>query len=86
MKNPFKRNIRIISREIDGEEWFKFNKDYEKVRYFYGNLITMLLILVLVVIATIMFLKIFPYINLLKTNPCRLCENLGMICSANPFG
>ena len=84
MKNPFKKKIAIISRLIDGEEWFKFNKDFEKVRYFYGNLITMLLIVVLVVLATVMFLKVFPYINLLRTNPCRLCENLGYICT-NPF-
>ncbi len=85
MKNLFNRKIPIVSREIDGEEWFKFNKDFEKLRYFYGNLISILLIVVLIVIAIVMFLKVFPYINLLRNNPCRLCENLGYICT-NPFG
>ena len=84
MKNPFKQNIAVVTTEINGERWFRFNNEFERIKYFYGNLITVLLILVLVVIATVMFLKVFPHIDMLKTNPCLLCENLGYVCT-NPF-
>ena len=80
MANPFKKNVKVVFKKIDGKLWFKFNNDFEIIKHFYGNIISVLLIVVLVAIAVVMFWKVLPYINLLRINPCQLCEDLGFAC------
>jgi len=74
------RKIKIQTKVIDGEEYFKFDSKYEEFRYFYGNLLTLILIIVLVVLGIVLLTVVFKHIELLKTNPCELCQNLGNYC------
>jgi len=67
-------------KEIEGEKWFKFNSKYDRVRYFYGNILTLALIIVLIVLGVLIFYYVGHNLNLLKSNPCSLCEKAGYIC------
>ena len=70
-------------KEIDGEKWFKFNKKYDEVRYFHGNILTIILIAVLIILGILLFYYVGLNINVLKSNPCNLCENMGYFCFKN---
>lgn len=73
--------IKVKTKEIDGEKWIKFDSKFDKVRYYYGNLITVIFIIVLILLGITLFFIIFKYVALIKANPCKLCEDLGFICS-----
>lgn len=72
--------FKIEKKEIEGETWIKFNSSYDKFRYYWGNFLTGILIPILLVLGAVLFYYIFRYVNLIKTNPCSLCENLGYSC------
>lgn len=72
--------MKIESRTIDNEIWFKFNNEFERIRYFYSNLLTFLFICLLVILGIGLGYIVFNNINLLKTSPCSLCEDLGYFC------
>jgi len=74
------RKIKIQTKVIEGEEYFKFDNKYEEFRYFYGNLLTLILIIVLIVLGVVLLTVVFKHIDLLKTNPCKLCMDLGYDC------
>jgi hypothetical protein len=67
-------------KEINGKKWFKFNSNYDKIRYFYGNLLTLVLIIVMIVLGAVIFYYVGTNLNLLKSNPCNLCEQIGYSC------
>jgi len=71
--------IKIEERVIDGERWFKFNSEFDRVRYYYGNIITVIAIIVLIILGGILFWYVFSNISLLKSSPCKLCEDMGYL-------
>ena len=73
-------------KEIDGKKWFKFNKKFNEKKYQYGNLLTLIFILVLIALGGILYPIIMNHLDLLQTNPCKLCQDFGYICYVNPFG
>lgn len=72
--------FKIQTREIEGETWFKFDRNFDKVRYYHGNILTIILIVVLVVLSLGFFYVVLNYVGLITTNPCQLCEKLGYTC------
>jgi hypothetical protein len=78
--------IKPIWKEIDGERWFKFNSNYDKLRYFYGNILTLILVIVLIVLGILIFYYVGHNLALLKSNPCSLCEKAGYICNKFNLG
>ena len=71
---------KLITQKINGEIWFKFNSEFEKLKWRYTNLIMIGCFLLLLILIILFFIYIMPHINLLKTNPCNLCENNGWSC------
>lgn len=75
--------IKVKSKEIDGETWFKFDNKYDKARYFYSNILTVVLIILMIALGIGMFYFFYSnweYIKLLKINPCSLCRDIGFEC------
>ena len=72
--------IKPIWKEIDGERYFKFNSEYDRVRYFYGNILTIISIIILIILGIVIFYYVGNNLTLLKSNPCSLCEKAGYIC------
>ena len=70
----------IQTRRINGELWFKFNRKFEEFKYRFGNFLTILLIVLLVIMGLGLGYIIMTYIDLLKTNPCHLCMEQGYQC------
>jgi len=60
--------FKVEKKEIEGETWYKFNKEYERIRYYRGNLIMAIL-----GILTILFMIFLTYYVL--TNVNELTEN-----------
>lgn len=73
--------FKVETKEIEGKTWIKFNSKYDQFRYYYGNLVAVVAIIVLIVLGILLLSFIFKNIDLLKTNPCSLCESLGYTCS-----
>ena len=71
---------KIEFKEIDGENWFKFDSEYERIRWKYGNWIMVATLILCFALMIMFFIYILPNINLLKTSPCVLCENGGWNC------
>jgi hypothetical protein len=71
---------KIEFKEIDGETWFKFNSEYEKLKWKYGNIIMIITLILCFGLMIMFFIYILPNINLLKTSPCVLCESGGWNC------
>lgn len=67
-------------KEINGEKYFKFNKDYDRIRYFYGNLLTLIFIILVVVLGILTFWYVSNNLELLKSTPCELCKQAGYFC------
>ena len=61
--------IKVESKEIDGETWFKFNDKFDQTKYFYGNILTVLLIIVLVTLGSTLFYYMYSNVQELKGNP-----------------
>jgi len=66
--------MKVETKEIDGETWVKFNSEFDKFRYYQGNFISIILIVVLIVMGLSLGYLILNYIDLIQSNPCRLCE------------
>ena len=73
-------------KEENGERWFKFDKKLNEKKFMYGNILTVIFILVLVVLGIKTYSLIAGRLDLLTTDPCGLCESLGYICYTSPFG
>ena len=66
--------FKFEEKKIQGETWLKFNSDYERWRYKYGNLVMAFFVLLLAVIFGAFLIYIFTYGDAIKQNPCKLCE------------
>lgn len=67
-------------KEIDGEKYFKFNKDYDRIRYYYGNLLTFIFIVLVIILGVLTFWYVLNNLELLRSTPCKLCEQAGHFC------
>ena len=63
------RPIKVKEKNIDGETWIKFNSEFDRKRYFYGNLLTVVLIIVMLILGGLLFTYMFFNVNELKANP-----------------
>lgn len=63
------RKIKVETKEINGETWFKFNSKFDKIRYYKSNLITGILIIVLIALGLTIVLTVWRNIEELKANP-----------------
>ena len=73
-------------KEENGEKWFKFNKKLNEWKFVYGNILTVIFILVLITLGVKLYSLVMGHIDLLRTDPCLLCEGLGFNCFTSPFG
>lgn len=82
------RKYNIETRQIDGELWYKFNDNYDKWRYKFGNYVAFFLIFVLIALGSTLFLFTNNHLKELKANPFIYgAENLKdqgeLFCSCN---
>lgn len=74
------KGIKVETKEINGETWLKFDSEFDKWRYYWSNTLTLILIIVLIVLGISLGYIIMNHIELLKSNPCGLCRELGFTC------
>ena len=56
-------------KEIDGEKWFKFDNEFERIRYYHGNVIVICLAICMLISMVILFSYIFNHVEEIKKNP-----------------
>lgn len=66
--------MKIQEQYIDGERWVKFNSEWDRRRYYWGIIINIILIIFVVGISIYFMFWMTNYGELLRTNPCKLCE------------
>jgi hypothetical protein len=56
-------------KEIDGEKWFKFNSSFDKLKYFYGHIISFFMIIFLLIACVYFYFEIYKQKEAFYTNP-----------------
>lgn len=69
--------------EHNGQKYIKFDSEFDRIRYYYGNWLLFCCLLCLVIFCAFTFFYIYNNVELLKSSPCMICENLGNYCMPN---
>lgn len=61
--------FKIKSQFINGEKWIKFDKAYDEKRYFYGNIIMLILGILIILFMGWLSYYVLTHVDELKENP-----------------
>ncbi len=56
-------------KEIDGEKYFKFNNEFDRIRYYHSNLILVSLAIVMISMMALLLMFVFNHVDEMQTNP-----------------
>lgn len=75
--------MKTETQQINGETWFKFDSEFNRVKYFYGNLIAAIFLIAMVVLGLALVYIMLKYRADFITNPCLVCQDFGYaVCQA----
>lgn len=78
--------VKLEWKEVDGKKWFKFDKKLNERKFMYGNVLTVIFMLLLIALGLKLLSVVGGQMELLKTNPCALCTDLGFTCFVPEIG
>ena len=61
--------FKVEKKEIEGETWYKFNKEYERIRYYHGNLIIGILGILTILFMIFLTYYVLTHVEELTENP-----------------
>jgi len=63
------KKIKVNTKVIDGETWYKFNSEWDKWKYTWGNILTAMCLVLFVVLGCAVFYIVMTNVEELRTNP-----------------
>lgn len=70
--------MKVETKKIEGETWIKFNSNYDRTRYFYGNILIIIFLIILIVFMVVTLTYIYRNVEEIKSNPFIYAANKRM--------